>query len=223
MSLHKDAADGKLTKPLLNDHLRSSKIDDISTNTSDGTKGFTPLAIAAMNGHVNVVGLLLDNNANPDRFSTFHRTPLWIVTARGGGDGRPEIVDMLLKKKANPDATHPDLDNQTPLLNELHQRKDPEVIKSLVDYNASTKEAQAVADQLNDPRISDAMLRKWQRSKIRTEIVGLITQLILFIIAWVNSPTVQGIVKGVAKKVYDITGDKTSKESEAISKVSRER
>lgn len=221
MTLHGDAAAGVLTQAALDGHLRTCKIDDPSTENGNGTIGFTALAIAARNGHVDVVRLLLDNNANVDALSTQHRTPLWTVTARGRGVSRAEIVDILLKHKADAKYSHADLQSgSTPLVNELKQLKDPEVIQLLVDANGITDAAAKLASEIGDPAIDDAMKSNQDRTKLRATIVDLVISLIQFILAWANSAALTGMANKIFKK-FQISGNKDSPFAKKIAVVSR--
>ena len=220
MTLHSDAAAGVLTPTALNDYLKSYKIDDQSTVAGNGTIGLTPLALAARNGHVGAVTLLLQNSANADALSSQHRTPLWIVTTRGRGDGRAEIVQLLLNHKANAKYSHPDLQGgSTPLVNELKQLKDPEVIQLLVESNGTTDAATKLAGELDELEINDAMKSNRQRSNFRATLVNLITALILFILAWANSAAVTGITNKIFTK-FQISGNKDSATAKKIAAVS---
>ncbi|KAG8532879.1 uncharacterized protein KY384_002757 [Bacidia gigantensis] len=210
MTLHGDAAAGVLTQATLDVHLRTCKIDAPSTENGNGTIGFTALAIAARNGQSGAVRLLLDNNANVDALSTQHRTPLWTVTARGRGDSRAEIVDVLLKHKADAKYSHANLQGgSTPLVNELKQLKDPEVIQLLVDANGTTDAATKLAAGIGDPTIDDAMKSNEDRTKLRAAVVVVVVSLIQFILAWANSAALTGIANKIFTK-FKISGNKDS-------------
>ncbi|KAI1371257.1 hypothetical protein F4677DRAFT_464362 [Hypoxylon crocopeplum] len=210
MSLYSDTAAGVLTSATLDKYLQTYKIDEPSAENGNGTIGLTPLAIAARNGHADVAKLLLDKGAEVDARSSQLRTPLWIVTARGQGGNRAEIVDILLKHGANAKYSDAALHNgSTPLENELKQRKDAEVIQLLVQNDGVTDTAKKLADKLGRPDIDDAMKSTQQRSKFRNAVVGLITALILFILAWANSAALTGITNKVLKK-FQISGNKNS-------------
>ncbi|KAI5462816.1 hypothetical protein BGZ63DRAFT_452327 [Mariannaea sp. PMI_226] len=218
MSFYNDAAKGILTQPTLDEYRRASNFDinAPSAEAGNGTLGLTALALAAKNGHMEVVRLLLGSNADPDGLSSQHRTPLWIVTMRGRGDNRAEIVSLLLQYHAKPDYCHNELQNgSTPLVNELKQLKDPEVVRLLVDKNGRTEAAVKLAADLADPEIDDAMLSNQQRSKFRSAIIDLISALILFILAWANSPAMDGIANKVFKK-FQIRGNKDSNTAKKI-------
>lgn len=220
MTLHSDAATGTLTQAALDGYLKTCKIDDLSTENGNGTFGFAPIAVAARNGHVGSVRILLDNDASADALSSQHRTPLWIVTARGRGDSRAEIVDLLLKHKANAKYFHPDLrGGSTPLENELKQLKDPEVIQLLVDKQGTTDAATKLAAELDEPAIHDAMKSSQDRTRLRATIVDLVTSLILFILAWANSAALTGMANKIFTK-FQISGKKDSATAKKIAAVS---
>lgn len=220
MAFYSDAANGKLTPATLTNYLQTCKIDDPGTERGNGTFGLTPLALAACKGHVDAVRLLLENGAKADALSSQNRTPLWLVAARGRGEGRAEIVELLLKEGADAKYCHPSLKGgSTPLENELKQLQDPEVIQLLVENGGTTDAAKKLAAELGDPEIDDAMQSKQERSKIRAAIVNLVTALILFILAWANSVALTGIANKIFKK-FEISGNKDSEIAKKITKAS---
>lgn len=109
MTLYSNAANGKLTPVTLTIYLQTCKIDDPGTERGNVTFGLTPLALAACNGHVDAVLLLLDNDAKADALSSQNHTHLWLVAARRRGVGRAEIVELLLRKGADAKFCHPAL------------------------------------------------------------------------------------------------------------------
>ena len=54
----------------------------LDVNQSD-SKGFTPLFVAAQNGHTRIVTLLLQNGADVNHAEQRGHTPLWISALRG--------------------------------------------------------------------------------------------------------------------------------------------
>ncbi|KAI1136480.1 hypothetical protein F5Y05DRAFT_405384 [Hypoxylon sp. FL0543] len=210
MTLYTDAATGSLTGRALDEYLKTQDIDEPSTEDGNSTIGLTPLALAARHGHAEVVRLLLEKGAQVDAPSSQRRTALWLVTSRGQGDNRAEIVNILLNHGANAKYSDPALlDGSTPLENELKQRKDPEVIQLLVQNGGETDAARKLADSLGEPEIDDAMKSTKQRSRLRDAIVSLITSIILFILAWANSAALTGIANKVFNK-FQISGTKKS-------------
>ncbi|KAI1773221.1 hypothetical protein F4818DRAFT_120986 [Hypoxylon cercidicola] len=210
MSLYLDSASGTLTSTSLDDYLRVYQINEPSKESGNGTNGLTPLALAARNGHSEVVRILLEKGAEVDALSKSRRTPLWIMTFRGRGDNRAEIVNLLLKHGADAKYSDSNLHSgSTPLENELKQLKDPEVIQLLVQNGGKTDAASKLAEELNNPDIHDAMKSTEQRSNLRATIVNLITALILFILAWANSAALTGVANKVLKK-FQISGNKDS-------------
>ncbi|OTA96611.1 hypothetical protein M434DRAFT_105764 [Hypoxylon sp. CO27-5] len=210
MSLYTDAATGALTNETLDEYLKTHNIDEPSTEEGNSTIGLTPLALAARHGHAEVTRLLLEKGAQVDALSSQRRTALWIVTARGQGDNRAEIVNILLKHGADAKYSDSSLqDGSTPLENELRQRKEPEVIQLLVQNGGKTETATKLAEKLGQPEIDDAMKSTKQRSNLRDAIVSLITAIIMFILAWANSAALTGIANSVFKK-FQISGSKKS-------------
>ncbi|GAB1310586.1 hypothetical protein MFIFM68171_00796 [Madurella fahalii] len=205
MSLFHDAAAGTLTREGLLLYLHHHGIDEQSHQRGEGIFGLTPLALAARNGHVDVVRLLLSQGAKADALTGDNKTALWIVTDSGMGRDRAKIVELLLKHKANSRYCHPDLNNGArPLENELRRNKDPEVIQLLVEANGTTAQAEALASGLCNPVIDDAMESTRWRRQIRTATVNLISAFILFILALVDSP---GIARMVNKVFQNVLAD----------------
>lgn len=66
-------------------------------NTSD-EYGDTALHIAVSNGHSDVVRILLDYKANPDKQDSYGNTPLLLVCTK---DGKIDIAKMLIQAGAS--------------------------------------------------------------------------------------------------------------------------
>ncbi|XXH01845.1 hypothetical protein Hte_008207 [Hypoxylon texense] len=210
MSLYVDSAANTLTSASLDGYLKTYNIDEPSKENGNGTIGLTPLALAARSGHFEAARLLLDKGANVNALSTSDRTPLWVITSRGRGDNRAEIVNLLLKHGADVKYRDSNPHNgSTPLENELKQLKDPEVIQLLVQNGGLTEAATKLAEKLGKPEIDDAMRSTKQRSNFRDTMVNLIAALILFIIAWANSAALTGIANKLLKK-FQISGNRDS-------------
>ncbi|RYO94328.1 hypothetical protein DL766_000605 [Monosporascus sp. MC13-8B] len=201
MSLHREAAAGTLNEGALNGYLKTCNINEQSKQRGEGTIGLTPLALAARNGHAATVSLLLSHGAQADGLSSLNRTPLWLVTARGQGDSRADIVDLLLKHDADPKYSHPNLQGgSTPLENELKQLRDPNVVRLLVEKKGVTPKATELAAELGDPNINDAMQSTEERTKSRDTAVNLIFGFIQWGVTTASSFGVNGIVNNAAKR-----------------------
>ncbi|CDZ79184.1 Phosphocholine transferase AnkX [Legionella massiliensis] len=71
--------------------------------------GYTPLWVAAGNGHIEIVNRLLEAGALVNQPDDYNRTPLWVAA----GNGHIEIVNRLLEAGAL--VNQPDDYNRTPL------------------------------------------------------------------------------------------------------------
>ncbi|KAI1798686.1 hypothetical protein F4811DRAFT_167145 [Daldinia bambusicola] len=204
MSLYNDAATGALTEKALDSYLNTCRINEPSAEEGTGTFGLTPLAVAARYGHADVVRLLLEKGAAVDALSSKLRTPLYIVTDRGQGENRAEIVQILLRYGADPTYSNPILQNgSTPLENELRQQKDPEVIQLLVQSGGKTSKAMDLAESLSRPDIDAAMGSSVKPINAIEMIVRIIIAIILYIFGWAHHAA---IATGSFLKAYPIRG-----------------
>ena len=65
----------------------------ISDITEQDTKGFNSLFVAAQNGHIEIVELLIEHGADVNIVGQRSHTPLWIASVRG----RNDVVEYLLE------------------------------------------------------------------------------------------------------------------------------
>lgn len=209
MSLYSDTADGLLTARKLKAY-GTQNIDDIDANT-----GLTPLIAAINGGYKDIVQLLLDNGADPDKTSRDHRTPLFYVTWKRG-EHRSEIVSALIDKKADVDATSAEVQNITPLMNAVDKLKDPVIVSLLVDAGANPtaknrrgQTAKDLAEKIGNPKLVKALRPKLERYAPTADTVNALVSLFLFIVAWINNKVLEGVVQGVAKRIFQITGETT--------------
>ncbi|QSS63281.1 hypothetical protein I7I51_00338 [Histoplasma capsulatum] len=195
MTLHADAAAGVLTSTTLISYLNKTDINEQCKEKGKGIIGLTALALAAKNGHVEVVRLLLNHGAQVDANSSQNRTPLWIVTTQGRGSRRAEVVELLLQRGANARFSHPELDGGSkPLENELLNVKDPDVIQLLVEAKGTTAKSEKLAAAASNPEINDAMVSTLKRRKLRAASVNLVTAFLVFILTVIDNTAVTRLV-----------------------------
>ena len=207
MSLYSDAADGLLS-PLKLKAYGYQHVNDIDTKT-----GLTPLIAAINGGHIKIVQLLLDNGADANKNSRDNRTPLFFATWKKGTEHRSEIVSALIAGKAEVDGTSLTVQNITPLMNAIGKLRDPEVVSLLVDAGASTiaknrrgQTAKGLAEKVGDPQLSKALRPKLERYAPTAETVNMLVSIVLFVVAWINIKSLEGVAQGVAKRVFKMTG-----------------
>lgn len=94
---------------LLNEEKQSSNLIDYKRNINEMVSNETLLYIAASNGDLEIVALLIDEGANVNVGNNHNCTPLHAAVS----SNNPDVVALLLKKKANPNACNNN--NNTPL------------------------------------------------------------------------------------------------------------
>lgn len=203
-TIHTDARKGLLTSDKLDRYLASGvKIDD------EDRRGFTPLISAIKPGHPAIVELLLKKGAAPNFKDSHNTTPLYV--AAFADQKRVEIVRLLLDHGAKVDLTSPEVGNETPLMMAITRSKDPVVVGMLIDAGASLQAknskgqtAKELAQLSGIPAIQKYALPPGQQQPGLPELVNLLVSFILFILAYVNSGLIEGVVKGVVSNLYHI-------------------
>ncbi|UPK92113.1 hypothetical protein LCI18_003048 [Fusarium solani-melongenae] len=203
-TIYTDARKGLLTSDKLDKYLASGvKIDD------EGPGGFTPLILAAKTGQQAVVELLLKRSASPNLKSSNGTTPLYV--AANANNNRVGIVRLLLDNGAKVDATNPEVDNVTPLMVAITQARDPAVVGMLIDTGASLEAknsrgetARSLAQMSGVPAIQKYALPPGQQQPGLPELINLLVNFVLFVLAYVNSGLIEGVVKGVVSNLYHI-------------------
>ncbi|KAH8647461.1 hypothetical protein BGZ60DRAFT_509545 [Tricladium varicosporioides] len=212
MGIHEDASTGRLTRSVLDQYRTSPSFDIDATDT----RGLTPLATAALKGQTNVVKTLLENGADANKLSRGDRSALWFATAGSmHRRDRSEIVRLLLDKGADIDKPSPVNSNYTPLMKVIVEWKDPEIIRQLVDANASLTikndnqdTARDLAERNKDPAVLRALLPKNEREASRADFISLIVKFVLFVVAWINGSDTSSIAQGIVSDIYKISGQR---------------
>ena len=128
-------------------------------NTVDEETGAFPLLLAAQNGHAEVVGLLLDKDAEPNRVNEDGLFPLLMAAQQG----HAEVVRLLLDKDADPNQVN-EKDGLFPLLMAA-QNGHAEVVRLLLDKDADP-------NQVNEKDGLFPLLQAAQNG--HAEVVGLL-------------------------------------------------
>lgn len=222
MSLHNDAADGVLTPSMLRRygiHL----INEIDENSTE-----TPLIAAVRAGQTKSAKTLLEGGADVNKTSPDGRTPLFWATWEKNAPNRVEIVRTLLEADPKPelDLTSSAVGNNTPLMNAIIKLKNPRVVSMLVDAGGNTqarnKKGQTpakLAEISGDPKLSRSLRSKFERNAPSAETVNGIVRLVLHVVALTGLKTLEGMVQGVADKVFEFTGEYDTK----IEKVTKQK
>lgn len=214
MTLHSDAADGVLTPSTLQRY-GTHLIDKIDENST-----VTPLIAAIRAGQTKSVKVLLDGGAAVDKTSPDGRTPLFWATWEKNAPNRVDIVRTLLDANPKPevDLTSNAVGNNTPLMNAILKLKNPQVISMLVDAGANTQAQNKkkqnpakLAEMTGDPRLSRSLRSKFERNAPTAETINGIVRLVLHVVAFTGLKTLEGMVQGVANKVFEFTGEYDTK------------
>ncbi|PCG89020.1 Hypothetical protein PENO1_107010 [Penicillium occitanis (nom. inval.)] len=210
-TIHDEALKGTLNKIRIARY-RASQGSSFDINELD-VRGRTALASAALKGHINVVKALVEEHADVNKVSRGNRTPLWYAAlGTMPSKTRFDVINYLLDHDAEID--EPSDDGNTPLMKVVIEFRDPKVISLLVDRganvnipNSAKKTAKQLGDQTKDPKVIEALLPKDERGGSTGAFVQFIVSFLLFVVAWMNSDLVTGLVKGVAQQLYNITGE----------------
>jgi len=222
-SIVDEALDGTLTEVSLAAYLKN---DPTVIDTPGGKKGLTPLAAAASTGNLAIVGLLLQNHANPDVPSEDGQTPLFIATRKKLKTNQAAIVSTLLKAGAAVDCRSKNHGDNTPLMNAIVQLKNKTIVSELFDHgadvtlkNAKGKTAKDLAEEYKMER---AIRPRSERTTFKGHFIDLIMSAMMFVLSAINRGMIEGTVKGVLDKFYMITGSRnTSDEDKKVFRVSK--
>ncbi|KAG8816477.1 hypothetical protein FRC17_000323 [Serendipita sp. 399] len=202
-TLHDAAWSGTLTYTSLQTYLEHGAL----INAPGGHKNVTPLAAAALAGHPDIVQLLLVSGADPDALSPKGRTALFHATTH---PSRLAIVRILLLEGAQVDLA--DENGTTPLMNAIMQLRDNNVIHELVDngadVNRKNKQQISPVDMAKVVHLEREIRPFLERNRRKGSIIDHLVSVVLLAIAWVNSGVLVDGVKGIAKKLYGISGER---------------
>ncbi|EEU38731.1 uncharacterized protein NECHADRAFT_45674 [Fusarium vanettenii 77-13-4] len=218
-TIHTDARKGLLTSDKLDRYLAGgAKIDD------EGPGGFTPLMAAARTGHPAVVELLLKKGAAPNFKSSNGTTALY--GAANARNNRVEVVRLLLDHGAKVDLTSPEVGNETPLMVAITQARDPAVVGMLIEAGASLQAknskgetAKSLAQMSGVPAIQKYALPPGQQQPGLPELINLLVSFVLFVLAYVNSGLIEGVVKGVVSNLYHIGSAQPDQQLAQVSEI----
>ncbi|KAJ8106492.1 hypothetical protein OPT61_g9498 [Boeremia exigua] len=96
-------------------HIRSPSPLHAVNDSTAGASGRTPLFLASMNGHAEIVTALLDGAADPDAADRDNVTPIHAASL----NGHTEVVGILIRYNAS--TTEPSIGGATPLLSASHR------------------------------------------------------------------------------------------------------
>ncbi|KAK6523361.1 hypothetical protein TWF281_001341 [Arthrobotrys megalospora] len=186
-TIHDLAWEGTLTEK---DLLEADRLQAI--NEVDSKRLLTPLGAAVFKGHVSTTRLLLQYGADVNKPSGT-RTPLWIaVSIMQKEKNVASIVNILLEAGADPNVPSANDKKTAPLLKALEQNRKPEVIRMLVDRGASLKaedDSKMSAERFAEkkgPKIQSALFAdSWRMDRYKA--AGMVTGLVLFVVAWSNT------------------------------------
>ncbi|KAL5092973.1 hypothetical protein Trisim1_011769 [Trichoderma cf. simile WF8] len=208
-AFHDAAAQGILTADTL-EHYKSTSLH-FNVDELD-RKGRTALAYAALKGHIDVVKLLLSENANVNQINDKNRSALWYASFSHSTvtqQRRREVIEYLLHKGADPDVQA--IDGTTALM-KLIEHRDPGAIKLLTDMGASTTigvkkgtnpvTIEEFAKATKDPAVIQAIKQDPLPAKNRDEIVTEIINYFFKSIGFMNHT-----LKGAVKTIFGIQGN----------------
>ncbi|KAK6499518.1 hypothetical protein TWF506_004148 [Arthrobotrys conoides] len=189
--IHDLVWEGKLTEELLLGGDRLQAINEIHHKRS-----LTPLGAAVLKGDVPTIRLLLHHGADvnkPSGTPSRTRTPLWMAVSKMQMEDKiGPIAKILLEAGADPNISSADDKNTAPLLNAVKRDCKPEVITMLVDHKASlTAEddsgmsAERFAKKKSLKTQSALSANSWRMDRFKA--VGMVTGLVLFVVAWSNT------------------------------------
>lgn len=214
MGIHQDAFLGVLTANSISSYSK----DDINSigivdDESGSTINVTPLAAACHGGRPNVVKLLLDNGALPNKDAD-KRTPFYFtIFNTADAKTQSKIITELINGKADINLVC-DEDNNTPLMAALIGSPSDSIVRQLVANGAAidgvTNSKGDTVRQLAKQRGAENLLDKQvdTGAMSKSQIVKLIVGLVETIVSYVNVLTLGKKLGGIVKRVFGMSGSK---------------
>lgn len=211
-----DAWNGTLNEDRLTRYIRD---DPSCIDIPGGDQSVTPLAAACMTGRLDVVQLLLRSHANPNALSLKKRTPLFYATSTQQDRDRAAIVRALLEAGANVDECYFENGFNTPLMNAIILTSNLDVVNELLKHGASTTAKDVTGQTVEmiakgSPMGEELSQRieegKW--SPLEKKLIEFVVTLIMFIVAYTNSPRFKDLVDKIfikLKETYEVKDEKT--------------
>lgn len=185
------------------------QINDVGTIDDNGESiKVTPLAAACYGGQPNVVKLLLENGALPDK-DVDKRTPFsFTISSSASSKTQSTVIAELIRAKANINLAC-DENGNTPLMAAIVYSPYDRIIRKLVAGGAAVDKAtKELAKQFSRENLLDKESDTGAMSK--QQIVDLVVGLVQVVVAYANDLTATKVLGGVVKQVYDMSGIKRS-------------
>lgn len=206
-----DAWNGTLTADKLKSYIRN---DPSCIDSSGSDHDVTPLAASVIRGHIHVVRLLLQHQANPNALSPKRRTPLFYATSSttisDSGD-RLAIVRALLEAGANVDECYPENGFNTPLMNAITLLVDQNIVDELLKHGASPSAkdvtGQSVETLAKGTPMEGAVAEKAEQANstpFEKQLIDFLVALIVFLVAYTNSKKVKDVVEQIIIKLKEV-------------------
>jgi ankyrin repeat protein len=128
-------------------------LEDIDVTTGDGFSN-TALHLACESGHADIVALLLDEGADPNKYNAADKTPLQIAAL--SDNSRVDIMKLMIDRGANIHLTNES--NETPLHHVTHIDHVQLLLSAGVDIDAQNSNGKTALDLTKNEDVRDLIL-----------------------------------------------------------------